>query len=227
MKFYGDYEVYSESGVDLTLLRENLKRPFEVRWKQNARVLCLAQEFDRSRRANSHRTSTGSEVTRMDDFDAPAMLRQLTAGKVEFVVIGGLAMMAHGSANVTQDLDVCYSRSAENIARAAAALAPIHPYLRGAPPGLPIHFDAPTIQAGLNFTLITDLGDIDLLGEVSGIGGYAEALAQSEERLIFDMAIRVLSLDGLIAAKKAAGRGKDRHHLLELEELKKMHDAQP
>ena len=85
-------------------------------------------------------------------------------------------------------------------------------------------FDAATIQGGLNFTLTTDLGDIDFLGEISGIGGYKKAVAMSEEKEIYGMKVRVLSLEGLIAAKKAAGRTKDQLHLLELQELKKMRD---
>jgi hypothetical protein len=227
MKFYGEYQVYSDTGVDLTLLRENLKRSFEVRWKQNAGVLRLAEALRQSHRMPSQSHSTSPGRSDMADFDAPEMLRRLISGNVEFVLIGGLAMMAHGSAHVTKDLDVCYSRSPQNIARLADALAPFHPCLRGAPAGLPFQFDTPTIRAGLNFTLTTDLGDIDLLGEVSGIGGYDQARSQSDEQSIFNLPIRVLSLDGLIAAKKAAGRGKDRQHLLELEELKKMRDAQP
>jgi predicted nucleotidyltransferase len=158
-------------------------------------------------------------------FDPAAILKQLLDGKVEFVLIGGLAMTIHGSAYVTRDVDVCYRRTSENIAAVAAALTPVHPYLRGAPAGLPFAFDAKTIQAGLNFTLTTDLGDLDLLGEVSGIGNDQKVFALSEEKTIFGMKVRVLSLDGLIAAKRAAGRGKDRDHLLELEELKKMKDV--
>jgi hypothetical protein len=227
IKFYGDYQVYSESGVDLTLLRENLRRTLEERWANNARVLRLLEELRRSGRPPSSVGSKGPERLAMGDFDAPAILRQLTEGHVEFVLIGGLAMIAQGSAYVTNDLDICYARSPQNIAAVAAAFASLHPYLRGAPAGLPFRFEAPTIQAGLNFTLTTDLGGVDLLGEVSGIGSYEQVLAQSEERAVFGLTIRVLSLDGLIAAKKAAGRSKDQLHLLELEELKKLRDAQP
>jgi predicted nucleotidyltransferase len=151
-------------------------------------------------------------------------LRLLQSGGVEYVVIGGLAMISHGSAYITKDVDLCYSRSEKNIRALAACCVAIHPYLRGAPPGLPFKFDAATIQAGLNFTLTTDLGDIDFLGEVSGIGSYEKVLAMSEEKDIYGMIVRVLSLEGLIAAKKAAGRTKDQLHLLELEELKKMRD---
>jgi len=158
-------------------------------------------------------------------FDPDALIRRLSEHDVEFVLIGGLAMIVHGSAAITKDLDVCYRRTPDNIVAVTSALADIHPYLRGAPAGLPFRFDPPTIQAGLNFTLLTDLGDVDLLGEVSGVGGYDQAVAQAVERELYGVTVRVLSLDGLIAAKKAAGRGKDQTHLLELEELKKLRDA--
>ena len=137
------------------------------------------------------------------------ILRQLAAHQVEYVLIGGVAMWVQGSDNVTQDLDICYDRSARNLDALADAFVPLQPYLRGAPPGLPFRFDAPTIQAGLNFTLTTTLGDVNLLGEVRGIGWYEQVLAQSEEKTMYGLTFRVLSLDGLIAAKKAAGRAKD------------------
>jgi hypothetical protein len=217
IEFYGGYQVYSETGVDLTLLRQNLRRPLEERWENNRRALAFSQALRESGRK--------SPTQEQPMTDAIAVVRLLVEHRVEFVVVGGQAMRAHGSAHVTDDIDLCYSRSAPNIAALAAALAGVHPYLRGAPPGLPFRFDAPTIQAGLNFTLTTDLGDVDVLGELRGIGGYEDVVALSEERAVLGMTVRVLSLDGLIAAKKAAGRGKDRQHLLELEELKKLRDA--
>jgi hypothetical protein len=135
------------------------------------------------------------------------LLRLLAEHRVEYVLVGGLAMCAHGSAYVTEDMAVCYARTPVNIAAVAAACATIHVYMRGAPKGLPFHFDPPTIQAGLNFTLETDLGDIDFLGEVSGIGTYDRALALSDEKVLFGQNVRVLSLDGLLAAKNASGFG--------------------
>jgi hypothetical protein len=158
-------------------------------------------------------------------FDPIPLLRQLKAHNVEFIVVGGLAMVTHGSAHVTLDLDVCYSRTSQNIAALAAALAPLHPYLRGAPRGLPFQLDAATIHAGLNFTLDTDEGPLDVLGEVSGIGSYDQALAQSAEYLVHDLHVRVISLPALIASKRAAGRTKDKVHLRELEELRKLKEA--
>jgi hypothetical protein len=220
VNFYGNYPVYSESGVDLTLLQRNLRRSVEERWQANASVLPF---LDALRASNPHASNQEGPIM---DLNAPALIRRLAEHKVNFVLVGGLAMIAQGSAYITKDLDICYARQAQNIAALAAALAPLHPYLRGAPPGLPFRFDVPTIQAGLNFTLTTDFGDLDVLGEISGIGDFEQALGQSEERTIYGLAIRVLTLDGLIAAKKAAGRTKDRNHLLELEELKKLRDAE-
>jgi hypothetical protein len=89
----------------------------------------------------------------MTDFER--LLAALVSGGVEFVVIGGMAATAHGSAHITVDLDIVYHRTSENIARLADALSPLQPYLRGAPPGLPFRFDADTINRGLNFTLVT------------------------------------------------------------------------
>ena len=125
-------------------------------------------------------------------------------------------MRVRGSAHITEDFDFCYARTTENIAALAAALAPLHPYLRGAPPGLPFKLNPPTIQAGLNFTLESDCGDIDLLGEVKGIGTFEQVLAQSDVRVVYGVPIHVLTLNGLIISKKAAARYKDHGHIVEL-----------
>jgi hypothetical protein len=146
----------------------------------------------------------------------------LADARVQFVVIGGAAMMAHGSAQVTQDLDVCYERSTENLRRLVGALTPYHPRLRGVPAGLPFRFDEETVQRGLNFTLITDLGDLDLLGEVAGLGFYPAVLAASELVEFSGKEWRILSLDGLIKAKRAAGRPRDLTALPELEALREL-----
>ncbi len=146
-------------------------------------------------------------------------LRALFDANVEFVLIGGAAMQMQGSAHLTEDLDFCYARSAKNLGRLALALAPHHPRLRGAPENLPFHFDAATIKRGLNFTLMTDLGALDFLGEVSGVGGFREVKKNSDVITIFDMDFLVLSLEGLIRAKKAAGRDRDLEVIPELEGL--------
>jgi hypothetical protein len=125
---------------------------------------------------------------------------------------------------LTNDIDSCCARTPNNIERLAKALEPYHPALRGAPPGLPFHFDAKTIGNGLNFTLSTDLDDLDFLGEVSGLGSFQEVLAASDVRNVGGVECRVLSLEGLIKSKIAAGRPRDLYVLPELgglNELKK------
>jgi hypothetical protein len=94
--------------------------------------------------------------------DFNALLRLLTENQVEFIIVGGAAATAHGSARLTLDLDVVYERSHKNITRIVNALGPIQPYLRGAPPGLPFDWSVETIEKGLNFTLLTKLGALDL-----------------------------------------------------------------
>ena len=112
--------------------------------------------------------------------DLERTLQELHRAGVEFIIVGGVAATIHGSARLTQDLDLVYARTPENIVRLAAALEPHSPYLRGAPPGLPFRWDAETIRRGLNFTLTTALGDLNLLGEIVGGGGYADLLPDTQ-----------------------------------------------
>lgn len=128
-------------------------------------------------------------------------------------------MGAHGSAHVTFDLDVCYERTKENIRRLVQTFAPLHPRLRNAPNDLPFRFDEGTVLRGLNFTLETDIGDFDLLGEVPGLGFYSDVLASSVEVELFGGRCHVLSLEGLIKTKRVAGRSKDLIAIPELEAL--------
>jgi predicted nucleotidyltransferase len=151
--------------------------------------------------------------------DIETAFRVLSRAQVEFVVVGGVAARAHGSARLTNDLDVVYRRTPENIERLAAALAPHSPYLRGAPAGLPFRWDAGTIRRGLNFTLTTAFGDLDLLGEVTGGGGYDALVARSTSIAAFGLEVRCLDLDCLIEVKRAAGRPKDLEAIAELEAL--------
>jgi predicted nucleotidyltransferase len=148
------------------------------------------------------------------------LLKALAAGQVDFVLVGGVAAAAHGSPRSTQDVDVVYQRAPENLRRIVASLAPHHPYLRGAPPGLPFRFDRETLQAGLNFTLTTDLGWIDLLGEIAGAGTFENLLPHTLMVEVFGVVCRVLDLETLIQAKKDAGRVKDFEDIAELERLR-------
>lgn len=144
------------------------------------------------------------------------LLEALRAEEVRFAVIGGVAMVLRGSSRTTIDLDLCYERSKDNLERLARAIAPFFPTLRGAPPDLPFIWDAQTLRSGLNFTLSTAAGDLDLLGDVPGLGFFDAVAAHASEVELYGSPCLVLDLDGLELSKRAAGRVKD---LLDLAEI--------
>jgi len=151
--------------------------------------------------------------------DFNALLRLLTENNVEFIIVGGAAATAHGSARLTLDLDVVYRRSSENIARIVNALRPIKPYLRGAPAGLPFDWSVETIAKGLNFTLITSLGALDLFGEIVGGGAYEQLVPETIAVEIAGVNCLCLNLERLIKVKRAAGRPKDLETIAELQQI--------
>ena len=149
------------------------------------------------------------------------LIPALSAGGVEFILVGGLAAIAHSASRATYDVDIVYRRSPGNIAKLCRTLAPHAPMLRGAPPGLPFILDEKTVAFGLNFTLTTALGDLDLFGEIPGGGTYEELLGGTEEREIFGHICRVVTLDTLLRLKRFTGRAKDLEATAELEEIRK------
>jgi predicted nucleotidyltransferase len=156
----------------------------------------------------------------MTDFSK--LFHRLSDERVEFVVVGGLAVISHGHIRATLDLDICYARTPENLERLVRALRPLDPRLRGAPADLPFFWDTRTLRNGLNFTLTTTAGDIDLLGEVTGIGGYGEIALGADISDLYGANVRIMSLSDLIRSKAAAGRAKD---LIDLEALRELERA--
>ncbi len=138
-----------------------------------------------------------------------ALLRRLVEHHVRFVVIGGVALIARGVQRATEDLDIAYARDRENLERLAQALTALRPRLRGVPEGLPFTLDTSSLRSGLNFTLETDLGPLDLLGEVPGLGTFDRVDDAADELEIGGVRLLVLTIDGLERSKRAAGRPKD------------------
>jgi hypothetical protein len=151
--------------------------------------------------------------------DLAQVIPPLVRANVDLILIGGMAAILHGSARVTFDVDVVYSRTQGNIERLTIALAPHRLYLRNAPSGVPFIWDAKTIRNGLNFTLTTMLGDIDVLDEVAGGGTYSDLLHHSVDIEAFDVCFKCIDLPTLIQIKEAAGRPKDREAIAELRVL--------
>jgi predicted nucleotidyltransferase len=146
-------------------------------------------------------------------------IQVLCDAKVEFVVVGGLAATLHGSARVTYDLDICYARSRDNLRRLALALEPYHPRPRGFPEGVPFVWDETTLHNATVLTLDTDIGEIDLLAEIAGLGDFDRVSQNSVAVTIFERRIQALDLESLIRSKKAAGRPKDIEAVKELQSL--------
>ena len=148
------------------------------------------------------------------------LLDRLAEAEVAYVVVGGMAAVLHGADIVTIDLDVCYEPAADNRRRLVAALEPLEPYPRGWEPGLPFAWDARALTDTPFLTLTTSAGAIDLLVDVPGIGEYQAVRAASDAFDVASHAVRVLSLDALINAKRATARPKDLVVLPVLEALR-------
>lgn len=156
------------------------------------------------------------------------MLLGLVGAKVRMVVIGGVAATLHGSAYVTNDLDLCYDAEPDNIERLAQVLHGWHAYLYGVELGLPWSMDARAIRTNPVLTLITDHGRIDVMDRVAGVGDYAACVRASVEMSFEGTRVRTLSLAALIMARHAAARTKDMARVLELEALfAKVHGREP
>jgi len=152
--------------------------------------------------------------------DFSEILNSLRKEGVRFVLVGGIAAIGHGMTHVTNDIDICYERSLQNIEALIKALQPSAPKLRTREGPIPFLFDAKAVKNGINFTLDTDWGWIDLLGEVSGVGDYLQLKDKSVKIEFYGYDVDIISLEDLIRAKKAANRTKDKLHLLELEAIR-------
>jgi hypothetical protein len=146
-------------------------------------------------------------------------LTALVRAEVRFVVIGGVAAGLHGMERATFDLDICYDPAPQNRERLARVLASWNAYLRGVEPGLPFTMDARQLAVSPVLTLVTSTGDLDIMDRVAGVGDFDQVMRRSVEVEGGGVVFRILDLPGLVAAKRAAGRPKDRDQLPELEAL--------
>jgi predicted nucleotidyltransferase len=148
------------------------------------------------------------------------IIKALVAAKVRFVVIGGVAATIQGSARFTNDIDICYDTAEDNVERLATLLKQWKAYLRGVEPGLPFVMDAKAFRITPVMTLTTERGAINVLDRVPGVGDYACVVKASEVVEIGGVEFRSLTLDALIACKRAVRRPKDVEQLIELEAIR-------
>lgn len=148
------------------------------------------------------------------------LLRRLNDHHVEYVVVGGLASVVHGSSVVTQDVDVCADLIGDNLARIVSALRDLQPRHRMNPSHPPLPEDPQRLEGYRNLYLVTDLGQLDILSEISGVGAFPEVWRTSLALDIGGLTCRVMGLDALIVAKRALGRPKDIQVAIELEAIR-------
>lgn len=141
--------------------------------------------------------------------DLDSLLLRLAQHGVKFVLIGGYAAAAHGAGWVTLDVDVCLDLSTANLMRLQRALADLHPVHRMTPRRIPLGLTRHSCRGLKNLYLDTDLGQLDCLGNVRGIGSYREARKRSMPVDIRGQTVRILNLDALIEAKQAMGEPRD------------------
>ncbi len=161
------------------------------------------------------------------EFDPALAFRVLNQHEVRYVLIGGLAGEILGAPLGTNDIDICYERTTENMHRLAAALRQLNakPRVARVEEELPFLLDHATLAAGDSFTFRTDAGDLDVLATPSGTGGFRDLDAGATAYDLREgLTVRVVGLDDLIRMKEASARPKDESHLNVLAALKQMLD---
>jgi hypothetical protein len=145
------------------------------------------------------------------------ILSRLNESGVPYVLIGGAAARAHGSSVMTEDVDVCILPSAANFRNIVIAFADVHPRYRMRSDRPEITPDHPWLQNLNNLYLQTDLGQLDILGEIPGLGDYPVICVRAVELDFAGIKCRVLDIPTLIQAKRFAGRPKDHQAVRELQ----------
>jgi predicted nucleotidyltransferase len=163
-----------------------------------------------------------SGLVPLPEFRPSALVQRLDAAGVDFVVIGGIAAVLHGSAQLTQDLDVCYATDPENLDRLGAALTALDARLRGVAEAVPFVPDGRTLRHAQVLTLDTSHGPLDVLAAPSGFPGYDALRERAEEVEFRGIRTRIASLEDLVAMKRAAGRPKDLIAVEELEAIQRI-----
>lgn len=149
--------------------------------------------------------------------DFSRLLARLADAGFEFVIVGGFAAVTHGSSLVTRDIDVCAVLTDKNVETLRRALADWNPRHRMTPKRLSFLQFPPAGEQLNNLYLLTDMGVIDILSSILGVGDYARLKRNAEELEVNGRRFHVISLEDLILAKAAMGREKD---LLAIKELK-------
>ena len=161
-----------------------------------------------------------SKAAKVESKNLGNILQSLVNHTVDFIIVGEVACYFHGWKHISPKLEFLHSRSKENLRKLVNALLPFKPSPRGFHQDSPFILNETTLQNGIEFKFSTEIGDIDLLGEITGIGNFIEVEKMSAPIELYGYKIKILSLDGLIKAKRESGQAKDLLILSELEALR-------
>lgn len=147
------------------------------------------------------------------------LLEQLLEADVQFVIVGGVAAVLHGSTLLTRDLDICIPLGSPNLLALQTALRSLNPRIREGSEFVPLELDEARAGAVKNLYITTDEGRLDCLGFIQGVGDFEAVLAESVELDLGGYTCRVLGLEALIRAKEATGRPHDLQTVVQLKAL--------
>jgi hypothetical protein len=149
------------------------------------------------------------------------LLERLSKAGVDFVVVGGFAGIVHGCTYVTQDIDICCDFSPANLLALQKAVSKLHPVHRMTPKRKKLELTEESCKQFKNLYLDTDIGQLDCVGFIDGLGDYQKVKRVSRLVKVRNTKLRVLNLNALIKVKKAMNRPRDKQALLQLEAIKK------
>jgi hypothetical protein len=145
------------------------------------------------------------------------ILKKLLDAKVEFSLIGGFAARQYGVSFVTDDLDICARFTFQNLKRIESALDGLHPRHRLVANRLPLELTEDVCSRLKNMYIETDIGILDCLSNVAGVGDFEQVMKESEITGFPFGQCHVLKIESLIRAKEAVGR---HHDLLTVRQLR-------
>jgi len=156
--------------------------------------------------------------------DFIGLLERLGKAGIDFVIVGGFAGVVHGCSYVTQDVDICLAFSMENLLKLQDALSDVHPVHRMTRGRNTLELTEENCSRFRNLYLDTDVGRLDCLSFIDGVGDYAKVRQAGEVIEVAGMQLRVLGLEGLLEAKRAMGRPRDKEAILQLEAIRKLRE---
>jgi predicted nucleotidyltransferase len=150
------------------------------------------------------------------------LLERLNKAGVDFVIVGGFAGTVYGCTLVTQDVDICLDFSPPNLLALQRAISDLHPVHRMTPGRQKLEMTRKNCSSFKNLYLDTDIGRLDCLGSIKGVGDYQTVKKESVTVETGGVRLQVLNLEALIESKKAMNRPRDRQAIAELEAIKKL-----